>query len=185
MVFNRNEVVSVSRIAKALGVAHRINYQLSPTLSGSLHPYQHRIGFKEFDKIHRECYPQMHGLSKSKTHKENSDSFSGRNTAKIFNCSAGETSLTISPFGELKLCLEIDYPKYDILKGSLKQGWRILKNIVDRENKKPLTKCKACNLIQYCSWCPAKSWLENRNFSPCPGSWRKDMEEIKESQCKE
>jgi len=182
MVLNRNEVVPVNRLAQALKVAHRINYQLSPTLSGSKRPYKFRLGFKEFDEIHRQCYPQMHILSSGKTSKKNSASFAGRKAAKIFDCSAGETSLTINPFGELKLCIEIDYPKYNILKGSLKKGWLVLKSIVDQANKKKLVKCKICSLARYCSWCPAKSWAENRSFLPCPSFWRKDMEDVRRFQ---
>jgi radical SAM protein with 4Fe4S-binding SPASM domain len=182
MVLNRDEVVSISRFANTFGVAHRINYQLSPTLSGSLNTYKHRIGFREFDKIHQACYPQMYTLTKGNTNKKNNSILARRDTNRVFNCSAGETSLTINPFGELKLCIEIDYPKYNILKGNLKKGWDVLKGIVDAENKRILKKCNSCRLIKFCSWCPAKSWAENKNFIPCPNSWRKDTEDIRKLQ---
>ena len=95
---------------------------------------------------------------------------------KVFSCNAGTKSLTISPKGELKLCLEIDYPKYNILRGSLRQGWKLVNDIAEKSENDKNFKCNTCNLRPFCSWCPAMGWLENKSLTACGSLSRNEAE---------
>ncbi|MCX5751841.1 MAG: radical SAM protein [Candidatus Saganbacteria bacterium] len=77
----------------------------------------------------------------------------------LFRCGAGQTEVSISPYGEMNFCLEIHYPEYNILKGSFKKGWEKMRALV--ENWKPDKNylCNDCVLAGFCHWCPAKGGI--------------------------
>ncbi len=70
------------------------------------------------------------------------------------------------------LLLTIDSEGYDLPKGHM-----VIKTVeieftdsyktilfVDKDED---YKCDKCELEPYCKWCPARGWLENRNFATC------------------
>jgi radical SAM protein with 4Fe4S-binding SPASM domain len=112
-------------------------------------------------------------------------------TNNLFKCGVGLSQAAITPLGELKMCLMIDYSKYKIIHASrstshatgytLKEAWdklkELVKNIMPDENYK----CDRCELETYCKWCPARSWLEYRNFTSCVSESRAKAEAIRNS----
>lgn len=86
---------------------------------------------------------------------------------KCFACGAGTQSLTISPEGEIKICQTIDFPKTNILKVGLKKAWKLLNNSVNEIESKSVLECNSCKLVDYCTWCPEKSWLKCGSFTQC------------------
>ena len=59
---------------------------------------------------------------------------------KFFRCSSGKTEASINPYGELKLCPEINQPTYDILGIGLDKAWGQLKKYVKKlEEPFPVT----------------------------------------------
>lgn len=99
----------------------------------------------------------------------------------LFKCGVGVSQAAITPSGELKMCVMIDYPKYKIQttddrqqttgcglqKINLKDAWLKLKALVASIKPGKYYKCDKCELEPDCKWCPAKGWLENRNFTSC------------------
>lgn len=90
-----------------------------------------------------------------------------RSHDKLFTCGAGKTEVTINPYGEMKLCLELPEPSCDLLKISFKEAWKILVGYM--ENIKPGAnyECPNCDLRDFCIQCPAKSYLETGDINAC------------------
>jgi len=178
---NENEIKDIQDFAASLDAMHRLDDMLSPCLDGSGEPYKYRgsldslgslSSFRPFSSLDKEC-----SLSTKPPTTENQT----LNTENLFKCGVGISQAAITPFGELKMCLMIDYPKYNILdtehrtpntehrtqRANLKDAWERLKELVASIKPDKDYKCNRCELEPYCKWCPARGWLEDRNFTSC------------------
>jgi len=79
---------------------------------------------------------------------------------RLFRCAVGNWQWHIDPFGELKVCTYLRQPAYDILKGDIIEGVKMLSNYVKSSRFKTASKCKTCDISHLCNWCPAKARLE-------------------------
>lgn len=158
---NEKEIKDIQKFADSLGVLHRLDNMLSPRLNGSKKPYKYRGT-----------------LCSSDSGKFDTDECVLTNSTEIINlfkCGVGGSQAAITPLGELKMCVMIDYPKYKIstAETSLQDAWGKLKEFVSNIKPDENYKCNSCGIGSYCKWCPAKSWLENRTFTGCvKNSWK-------------
>ncbi len=148
---NRLEARDIRRFALSLGAQHRLNDMLFPRLDGDKKPYE----YMPQAKGNRVCDPRSKKAGRTPR------------TDHLFFCGAGKTQAAITPAGELKMCLMIDQPRYAIRGLSLAKCWKKLNDFVLALEKKNLHPCGACDLSDHCSWCPARSWLENKTYSQC------------------
>lgn len=120
----------------------------------------------------------------AKTKDGKSDDKPGRNRGKdrLFQCGAGKVGLVISPYGELKPCLEFPSSGYSILGGSLKEGWKRLGDYIESFKPGPEHKCLDCNLRDFCLSCPARARSECGNMNCCPDYYRRLAELTAKSQ---
>jgi len=187
---NKNEIKDIQDFAASLGALHRLDDRLSPRLDGDREPYRYR-GFRK-QIVSRSPGHQVSGkdrfedcaLSVQRTKHEPRTTpacSAGRNHEPLFRCGVGVSHMAINPFGELKMCLLIDYPKYKILnkqvsgiryqvsgqENGLRDAWERLKELVAAIKPDKNYQCGKCSLYSYCKWCPAKSWLYNRSFTSC------------------
>ncbi len=158
---NEDEIGNIKQFADTHNALHRLDTMLMPKLNGSKDPYNYKVKLdalgwlgssEQFDKA--ECSltdPMSSAISKR----------------GLFKCGVGLHNMVISPFGEVKMCLSIDYPKCKILESSLGECWQDLKRLVDSVKAEQVYKCDGCRLQPYCGWCPARSWLESGKFNSC------------------
>lgn len=92
---------------------------------------------------------------------------------KLFQCGAGKKGLVISPYGELKPCLELPSAGYSILNSGLKEGWKKIGDYVESFKPSPEYKCFDCRLRNFCLSCPAKARLECGDMNCCPDYYRR------------
>jgi radical SAM protein with 4Fe4S-binding SPASM domain len=160
---------------------------LSPRLDGSKEPYKYRgLRFAVSGSRLADC---EYRLSLPTTHRKPKTANRTPNTDNLFKCGVGQTQAAITPLGELKMCLMIDYPKYKILDTedreenrlsvidrppptanrppNLKDAWEKLKELVRNIKPDENYQCDRCELEPYCKWCPAKGWLYNKTFTSC------------------
>ncbi len=83
----------------------------------------------------------------------------------LFHCGTGNGSFTVSYNGQFRLCSSLWAPGtvYDLRKGSLREAWeQVVPRVRDmRSNRREfLEKCRKCELINLCLWCPAHAHLE-------------------------
>ncbi len=174
---NEQEINQIQHFASSLGALHRLDDMLSPRLDGSKEPYRYRGRLKNTLQATRkdnleECDFETENLILNTSDRT-------RITGNFFKCGVGVSQAAITPLGELKMCLMIDYLKYKILKSSLKDAWKKLKELAENIKPDEDYQCDKCELEPYCKWCPARGWLENRNFTACDPESQRWAEIIK------
>lgn len=177
---NKKEILKINKFARSLNIGFRFVGELWPRQDGSRIPLLHAVSLPEAYNLYRKCHPEMFRKYDEEKVLRRFKKVGRGNAKRVFNCGVGQLDLTINPFGELKTCLEIDYPKYQILKGSLAAGWQQIKNFVDSLKPPENWPCRICNLLEYCSWCPAKGYIRDGNFFSCDSYNRRWAEFIKQ-----
>jgi len=189
---NEDEIEDIKKFAESLGALHRLDNMLMPRLDGSREPFKYRGTLKNMSHashhtLHTTRYtlqvtrPMSHvscptlqvtGKGMVKCGLENCDIENvdcELSTESLFKCGVGQTQAAITPLGELKMCLMIDYPKYKLhtTRHTLKEAWEKLKDLVKNIKPDENYKCGSCELKDFCKWCPAKAWLYNGTFTSC------------------
>jgi len=176
---NEDEIKDIEDFAHSLKALHRLDNKLMPRLDGSEEPYKYR-------GERREYRVQSRLLEKSGCETPNPEPRTTNHEPRttdpdnLFKCGVGERQAAITPFGELKMCLMIDEPRYDILNKetrtkipNLKKAWKELKEFAGTIKPDENYKCEGCERQVYCKWCPAKAWLYNKTFTSCVPESRK------------
>lgn len=183
---NQDQIKDIQEFAESSGALRRLDDMLSPCLDGSREPYRYRgkLGTGRTLQAARHNFNIL---------EKNCDSKAANYPANLFGCGVGRTQAAITPQGELKPCLMIDYPRFKILKnmvarsrlhaagkgGGLKETWQRLRNFVSSIKPDGNYQCHKCGLAPYCNWCPARAWLYNRSFTSCEPESRRRAELIR------
>jgi radical SAM protein with 4Fe4S-binding SPASM domain len=179
MTINKDEMVKISHLAvERFGAHFRWGMLLTPAWDGTKQGLKFRLSASEINQLEEELgrdteieFEKLDPLEKKKRRpkrKKRRNSTSRRiNHQRLFRCGAGRTEVAINPYGEMRLCMDIPEPKYQILQGSLAQGWKILSDYVKNTPPASTYQCRDCNLVQYCGFCPAGGWLERGDLSTC------------------
>lgn len=83
----------------------------------------------------------------------------------LFHCGAGNGGFTVGYDGTFRLCSSLWHPNtvYDLRGGSLRDAWEEwVPHVRDLRGANPefLEKCRKCDIINLCLWCPAHAALE-------------------------
>lgn len=161
---NKDEFLLTKDFANRLNAEWRCNFVVLPKSSGDRSPLKYsltpEVVHSLFKKIvSKERATEQMGYAAQEV------KYTGRK--RLFMCGVGRSDITISPYGEMNLCPYISYPQYNILKGSFKDGWRKIKQIVKKLTPTRNYFCRDCALARFCPWCPAKAFLERKHFTGC------------------
>lgn len=88
-------------------------------------------------------------------------------TQGFISCSCGQNRFAITPYGEMNLCAGFPIPKYDLRKGTVRQGWEVLKQTVDEARPNEHYECPSCDVRSYCQQGRNDAWLETGDMSAC------------------
>lgn len=81
----------------------------------------------------------------------------------LFRCRAGAESITVDPYGRLRLCAMLSAPEflYDLRTGTLTEALGDFRaRILSLPNENPkFERCKACRALPLCNWCPGRASL--------------------------
>lgn len=170
---NSGEINKIMEFSQSLNVQHRLDTLLYPRLDGSIEPYEYRGGGPGAQKskiaVKNKPVCAEEGVSKSK------------NIASLFTCGAGKSQAAITPAGELKLCLMISHPVYDLLSMPFQEAWGKLKVFSGNIKPDKNYSCRECGFKLYCKWCPARGWLYNGNFCACDPQTRRFAQKLKDA----
>lgn len=91
---------------------------------------------------------------------------------ELFYCGAGKASFSVSSDGKFRLCSSLWNPDhiFDLRSGTLKDAWEnFVPEVLSSKSDNPeyLNKCRTCNIINLCLWCPAHADLETGS----PDNW--------------
>jgi radical SAM protein with 4Fe4S-binding SPASM domain len=160
---NEREIVKIQEFTQSLGALHRVDDMLSARLDGSKEPFEYKSRLGQDAKEPDNCE-----IARDVPIEKN-----------LFKCGVGQSQAAITPNGELKMCLMIDYPKYKILDSSFKSSWLKMKKLIGKIKPDKYYKCSQCSLELYCKWCPAKGWLESGRFTACDVNSRRYAQLLK------
>lgn len=151
---NKSEWGRIRHFGESLRVPHRITTSLFPCLDGSKEP----LRFMASDKPPGAQEPDdCFDLRRRRPRK-----------ADLFKCGVGRTQAAITPAGELKMCVSIDYPKIPILRTTLADAWARLTKMAASIEPNGSYHCDVCRYQDHCYGCPATSWLYDKTFTSCP-----------------
>jgi len=176
---NKDEFLDIKNLAKKMKCLFRYGPSISRKADGSDTTLQYQVSPDEVSRVKRLLAGGKKAID------ENEDSRRALKTKtpgrrSLFHCGAGQTEVTISPYGEMNFCLEIHYPRYNILKSSLSDCWKRLKGLVENIKLPDSYECGTCEISRFCHWCPAKAWLLKKDFFTCdPESRSMALAEVK------
>lgn len=175
MSVNKEEIETISKFARDLGVIFTIDGEILPFRSGdSTWVDKYSINGKEYEELRRKVYPEMFAGDRVRSR-------SRKKRYKMFNCDVGLSSFCINPYGEMNFCLEIDYPRYNIISQGAASCWEKIKQEVDELNSKPDFVCKDCGLFHFCGWCPGRSYIEGKGFNCCSSFFKERAQQQKKT----
>lgn len=155
MNVNSNEFFDIEVIAKRLGAKFRFDAAIFPCMDGNKFPMSLRVS--PADAVDKE-FSDGERLTMWKKYFER---VGGQLPSdKLYDCGAGVTGFHIDPYGNLQPCLMTTKIKYDLLKGSFKEGWlRAMSNL--QVKKAGALRCNQCKKKPLCGFCPAFFEMEN------------------------
>lgn len=174
MRINKDEIIKASKFARSLDILYRIDGEILPCRdSCTTWVDKYSISVEEYENLRRKVHREMFEGNRP-------EAKTPRRRDRMFNCGVGQTAFSINPYGRMNFCLEIDYPRCNILSKSAKNCWEKIKKEVDKLNNIEDFVCKDCDLFDYCAWCPGRSYLETGSFNNCSDFFKKRVLERKE-----
>jgi len=85
----------------------------------------------------------------------------------FIECACGQTKFAITPYGEMNLCQAFPIPKYDLRRGTVKEGWEVLKQTVDGARPNEHYECPTCDVRAHCRQGRNDAWLATGDMSAC------------------
>ena len=161
MTLNLEEVAKMQAMAKAWGIRAVTSAVLHPKSDGSLKPLAYRLDPEKAAQLLQGPLPLVYHTPPQKE-KGGPRRWRGR-----MNCRAAQNSCAITPYGEMNFCVSFPFPKYNLLTGTVHEGWRTLLEWFDSRAKEERSDEKAVH--PFYSGCPRDGWGEAGSFdAPVP-----------------
>jgi len=157
MVENVEEVCDAKALVEGWGFKFQYCLDITPRNDGDLSPLQHRLA--PADKVRLD--QAMIGLRDVK------DTEACGAKGDFIACACGHSRFAITPYGEMNLCVAFPTPRYDLQKGTVKEGWEVLKQTVDRAGPNANYECPTCDVQPRCRQGRSDAWLETGDMSVC------------------
>ena len=152
---NREEIWEIKKLAEGFGKQFRFDTLICSELNGAHEGTKYRLSPREIIQLdYQEPEKWREWMS-----------FDCRlwgpvKTDRLYKCGGGLCSFHISSSGQLGLCVLDTNFRYDLGKGSFRDGWDRFIPRVRKFVDKTRTKCSGCEIRAICSICPAWSTLE-------------------------
>jgi radical SAM protein with 4Fe4S-binding SPASM domain len=78
---------------------------------------------------------------------------------QLYSCGGGVGSFAVDPYGFLSLCVISKRDRFDLRRGSFREGWQSFLAQVRNRPATRTTKCTHCHLRAMCGMCPANGEL--------------------------
>jgi radical SAM protein with 4Fe4S-binding SPASM domain len=165
MTLNQHEVLQAKALIESWGIKFQYSAEIFPRVDGSLEPLQYRLAAHEVVQLDEailgsQRWPAEGGAEKG-------ESCQGQHG--LFTCMCGKSSLAVTPYGRMNLCVSLPTPQYDLRSGTVSEGWKTLVDVVDRTNAAPgeAYECPQCPVQSHCRQGPMNAWLETGRLEPC------------------
>lgn len=144
---NAGDFQEIKKLASDMGSQFLYDTVIIPKMDGSMEPCINRL---DRDELYSLLYPEV----QMKEEGENS-------SEDDLSCSAGLNALSISPYGDVYPCMGFKESGGNLTKNSLSEIQHSpIFSKIRSVTLSDLRECKGCELIRYCTRCPALAWLE-------------------------
>lgn len=160
MTENVHEVHGARSHVEGMGFKFQYCLDITPRTDGDVSPLQHRLGPAEKVRIDDEMLGSLHhGPAEQESCQGVPNDF--------ISCACGRSRFAITPYGEMNLCAAFPIPKFDLRKGTVREGWDVLKRTVDEAKPNDRYECPACVARPRCRQGRSDAWLETGDMSVC------------------
>jgi len=157
MSLNHNEFLDIQAMAKQFGVKFRMDAEIFPRFNGDKTPLELRVAPEE--AVEKEFLDKDRLMQWEKLFKRLQE-VPAQDT--LYSCGAGVTHFHVDPFGNLKPCMMMHSPRYNLSRGNFLSGWRYVLPQIRKKKAKPSFACNHCEKRSLCNYCPAFFALENQ-----------------------
>jgi MoaA/NifB/PqqE/SkfB family radical SAM enzyme len=165
MTLNQHEVQQAKALVEGWGIKFVYCTEIFPRVDGSVEPLRYRLAPHQVVQIDETI------VGSQRWRAEGGDGKEERCQARegLFTCTCGKSTLAVTPYGRMNLCVALPTPQYDLGSGTVSEGWRTLVDLVDRANAAPgeAYLCPTCPVEGHCRQGPMNAWLETRRLEPC------------------
>jgi radical SAM protein with 4Fe4S-binding SPASM domain len=164
LTLNSHEIPKIKKwVDGFFGIVRKQRYYFSydkdivPRLDGNTAPCAYRVSAKRFAQIVRKD-EDLRQEYEEYLHCE----FPPAERAKhfLYHCSSWKNQFFINPYGRLRFCQFSNKFSVDLKTSSFKKGFYGSFPLLLNERFKTSSKCSTCLKRAFCSWCPAKAYLE-------------------------
>jgi len=157
MTLNRQEICDMKAYAEGLGVPYRYDAMLNMRADGGRRPAEFRISPEDavsLDLADEKRMEQWYRFC---------DKFWGPppEPEHLYQCGAGDREFHVDSFGQLSPCLMARAHRYDLRKGTFRNGWHDFMPEVKALRWSREVSCRGCELIALCGQCPGWAHMEN------------------------
>ena len=147
---------------RALAVVREFKFQYSldihPRTDRNLTPLRYRLAPEIKAEIDR---------GQSTTFLQPTDDDTCGTDQPFISCACGRSRFAVTPYGQMNLCAAFPIPGYDLRRGTVREGWEVLKQTVDLARPDEQDKCPTCEVGRFCRQGRSDAWLETGQMSPC------------------
>jgi len=156
---NIHEVDKIRKFIESRNLTFSSSALIFARLNGDVGNCRHRLSVDDVMKISfsekLECAPEP-----EKTGRNNAKIEVGPQTDRFYKCAVGNGQWCVNPQGRLHICSYVREPSYDLLKGDVALGVRLLSDYVKNEKFSKDFECRHCKIWHLCQFCPGKAKLE-------------------------
>ncbi len=162
MTFNQDELDEIREIARQYGVKFRFDGAIFPSFDNDNKPIDYRASSKfAFDK-------EMEDEKKiSEWYEFYQRAKNFPKTDSLFKCGAGMSTFYVDSYGNLQPCLMVTSHSYNLAKGNFTEGWTKYIGYVRNIKMDKGLKCRDCEKIALCGYCPPFFQLETGVEDQC------------------
>lgn len=156
---NVHELGMMQEIADGLGVEFKFDAMMNPRIDCSQSPLAVRLSpaeivrldlddperVSEWRRVARDFIPPLPGEGE---------------LGDVYSCGGGVNSFAIDPYGNMTICVLSHQDEYNVVKGSVREGWESFLRTVRKKKATRITKCTRCALKSFCGSCAANAELE-------------------------
>jgi radical SAM protein with 4Fe4S-binding SPASM domain len=156
---NVHEVFEMKQMAADLGVEFKFDAMLNPRIDCSSAPAAVRLSPEEIVMLDMRDGGRMSEWRRLAEDLAPLPTVEGE-AQKLYHCGAGVNSWAVDPYGNLSMCVISKVEKFNVRRGSFREGWEFLSRTVREKTVTRPTKCNTCKLKSMCGMCPANAELE-------------------------
>lgn len=157
---NRHELRAMREIAEGLGVDFKFDPMITPRIDCSSSPLAVRMSPADIVALDLDDPVRIAEWRRLAISLESPQLLEGE-TPQVYDCGGGVNSFAIDPEGDMTICVLSHFDKYNIRRGSVREGWEHFLRGVRTRPATRVTKCTQCALKSLCGSCAANAELEN------------------------